>query len=39
MNVGGLPGVESPRGFLVALGVMAGASAAMLAYFRYRKWL
>jgi zinc transporter len=39
MNVGGLPGVESPRGFLVALGVMVGASAAMLAYFRYRKWL
>ena len=39
MNVGGLPGIDSPRGFLVALLVMVGASAAMLAYFRYRKWL
>jgi Mg2+ and Co2+ transporter CorA len=39
MNVGGLPGIDSPRGFLVALLVMVGASATMLAYFRYRKWL
>ena len=39
MNVGGLPGVESPRGFLVALLVMVATSAAMLVYFRYRKWL
>jgi zinc transporter len=39
MNVGGLPGVESPRGFLIALIVMVATSAAMLVYFRYRKWL
>ena len=39
MNVGGLPGVESPRGFLVALLVMVASSAAMLIYFRFRKWL
>ncbi len=39
MNVGGLPGVESPRGFLVALVVMVATSAAMLIYFRFRKWL
>jgi zinc transporter len=39
MNVGGLPGVESPRGFLVALVVMVVTSAAMLIYFRFRKWL
>lgn len=39
MNVGGLPGVESSEGFLVALVVMVVTSAAMLIYFRFRKWL
>ena len=39
MNVGGLPGINSPRGFLIALIVMVSTSAAMLIYFRYRKWL
>lgn len=39
MNVGGLPGVDSSRGFLIALIVMVSTSAAMLIYFRYRKWL
>jgi zinc transporter len=39
MNVGGLPGIDSPRGFLIALIVMVSTSAAMLIYFRYRKWL
>lgn len=39
MNVGGLPGVDSPIGFLIAMVVMVATSAAMLAYFRYRKWL
>lgn len=39
MNVGGLPGIDSPRGFLIALVVMVATSASMLAYFRYRKWL
>ncbi len=39
MNVGGLPGVDSPMGFLIAMVVMVATSAAMLAYFRYRKWL
>ena len=39
MNVGGLPGIDSPRGFLIALVVMLATSAAMLIYFRYRKWL
>jgi zinc transporter len=39
MNVGGLPGVESPEGFLIALVVMVLTSAAMLIYFRFRKWL
>jgi zinc transporter len=39
MNVGGLPGIDSPRGFLIAVVVMFATSAAMLIYFRYRKWL
>lgn len=39
MNVGGLPGLDSPKGFLVALIVMVLTSGAMLVYFRYRKWL
>ena len=39
MNVGGLPGLDSPKGFLVALIVMVLTSAAMLIYFRFRKWL
>ncbi len=39
MNVGGLPGVDSPKGFLVALVLMVATSAVMLIYFRYRKWL
>ncbi len=39
MNVGGLPGIGSPRGFLIALVVMVATSAVMLIYFRYRKWL
>ena len=39
MNVGGLPGVESPLGFVIALIVMVATSAATLIYFRFRKWL
>jgi zinc transporter len=39
MNVGGLPGVDSPGGFFIALVVMVVTSAAMLIYFRFRKWL
>jgi zinc transporter len=39
MNVGGLPGVDSPRGFVIAFVVMVATSAAMLIYFRFRKWL
>ena len=39
MNVGGLPGLDSPKGFPVALVVMVLTSAAMLIYFRFRKWL
>jgi zinc transporter len=39
MNVGGLPGVDSPAGFLVSLVVMIFAGAGLLAFFRWKKWL
>jgi zinc transporter len=39
MNVGGLPGVDSPLGFGIAVVVMVATSAAMLIYFRFREWL
>ena len=39
MNVGGLPGVDSPFGFNLSLIVMFGAGAVLLAYFRWKKWL
>jgi zinc transporter len=39
MNVGGLPGLEDPRGFMVSVVLMAIAAGALLAYFRLRKWL
>ncbi len=39
MNVGGLPGIESPRGFLASLVVMVVAGVGLLAFFRAKKWL
>ena len=39
MNVGGLPGVESPRGFLASVVVMVVAALGLLAFFRAKKWL
>ena len=39
MNVGGLPGLESPRGFVVSLIVMVIAAVGLLAFFRAKKWL
>ena len=38
MNVGGLPGVESPLGFAAAMIIMLVASLAMILYFKKRKW-
>ena len=38
MNVGGLPGVESPLGFAAAMTVMIVASLAMIAYFKKKDW-
>ena len=39
MNVGGLPGLEDPKGFGVSLVVMVILGLALLAYFRHKKWL
>lgn len=39
MNVGGLPGLESPMGFLSSVVIMIVAAVALLTYFRWKKWL
>jgi zinc transporter len=39
MNVGGLPGLESPNGFLASIIVMIVAGAGLLAFFRWKRWL
>jgi zinc transporter len=39
MNVGGLPGLDDPKGFLAAIAVMVTATAIMLTVFRLKKWL
>jgi len=39
MNVGGLPGLESPQGFAVSVLLMVVSAAGLIGYFRWRKWL
>lgn len=39
MNVGGLPGLESPNGFLASIVIMVVAGAALLTFFRWKRWL
>jgi zinc transporter len=39
MNVAGLPGTESPLGFLVSLLVMLGLGFGVAAFFRFKGWL
>ena len=39
MNVGGLPGLESPWGFLGSVVIMITAAVALLSFFRWKKWL
>ena len=39
MNVGGLPGLESPRGFIGSLIIMVLATVGLLTFFRAKKWL
>jgi zinc transporter len=38
MNVGGLPGLESPHGFAWSIAVMLVAGTALLLFFRFKKW-
>ncbi len=39
MNVGGLPGLESPYGFVVSVVTMVVSAAALLLFFRWKRWL
>lgn len=39
MNVGGLPGLENPRGFLIATVVMIGATLGLIVLFKKKKWI
>lgn len=39
MNVGGLPGLDSPWGFYSSVLIMIVAAVGLLAYFRWKKWL
>jgi zinc transporter len=39
MNVGGLPGLDSPWGFVVSIVVMVLAAIGLVAFFRSKKWL
>ncbi|NIO42052.1 MAG: zinc transporter ZntB [Burkholderiales bacterium] len=39
MNVGGLPGVDSPSAFVLSLIVMLVAGVGLLVFFRWKKWL
>ena len=38
MNVGGLPGLESPNGFLWSVFVMIAAAVGLVLFFRWKKW-
>ena len=39
MNVGGLPGLDNPRGFAISATIMVIAAIVSLIYFRLKKWL
>jgi zinc transporter len=39
MNVGGLPGLEDPNGFIFSMIVMVIAAAGLVAFFRWKRWL
>jgi zinc transporter len=38
INVGGIPGADNSRGFLIVVGLLAVISVVQWAYFRWRKW-
>ena len=39
MNVGGLPGVESPYGFIFASLLMVTATLGLISFFKWKKWI
>lgn len=39
MNVGGLPGLDSPNGFVASVIIMVIAAAGLVAFFRWKRWL
>lgn len=39
MNVGGLPGLEDPNGFVVSAVTMVVSAVVLLVFFRWKKWL
>lgn len=39
MNVAGLPGTEDPNGFVYSSIIMVACLAALIGYFRWRRWL
>ena len=39
MNVGGLPGLDNPDGFIASVVVMIVAAAGLIAFFRWKRWL
>ena len=39
MNVGGLPGLDDPKGFGTSVVIMVVLGLALLGYFRHKKWL
>lgn len=39
MNVAGLPGIANPNGFLIAVMVMIGLGVALIALFKWKRWI
>ncbi len=39
MNVGGLPGMQDPKGFVIVIVLMLGIGAVELWYFKWKGWL
>jgi len=39
MNVGGLPGLDSPTGFLSSVVIMVVSAVVLVVFFRWKKWL
>jgi len=39
MNVAGLPGVDYAPAFMISVGCMGAIAAALLTYFRWRRWI